>query len=86
MQERQTNKKMKNKTPGFHVQMRTRRTVFPISSMAAGNRFGVREDGWREGEAGTQRGVSQRTKELCVSPGAYRRSSQGPCKDEVCKM
>ena len=84
MHARETNKKMNNKNPGCHVQMKTKRTVFPISNMAAGNRVGFHEDGWRE-EAGTQRGVSQGTEELCVSPGACRRPSQGPCKDEVRK-
>jgi len=62
MQEKQTNKKMNNKTPGSHVQM----NCLSFSSMAAGNRVGVRENGWREGEAGTQRGVRKQRSSVCL--------------------
>ena len=34
--------------------------------MAAVNRVGVREDGWREGEAGTQRGVRKQRSSVCL--------------------
>ena len=34
--------------------------------MAAVNRVGVREDGWREGEAGTQRGVRKLRSSVCL--------------------